>query len=108
MSDDDQITLGSLTDNNLLRWPVWKATGQYVEGDEILVPAQLTDCGEIPPGAGEVWCSCVCRFANGKEVRACAVCWADRADGPRAWAVNCGNQVIRLIVPPAPSFVLDR
>src|SRR4051812_13743118 len=99
MSPTRKITLGHLTDDDLHRCPAWRETGRLIQGDEVLEPVQLTSDGCIPPSAGEVWCRCVCRFSNGQEHVACAVCSADSGEGPHAWSISHSSGAVRLILP---------
>jgi NADPH-dependent curcumin reductase CurA len=52
-----QTTLGALSDEELAAYAAWEATGELNDdGDQILVPAALTEDGRVAASVGEVWC----------------------------------------------------
>lgn len=106
LGNPQQVTLGTLTFEDLGRFPVWEPTGEIEDGDQVLLPVALDLAGRVPSTRGEVWCLCVCRFSNGTEAPACAVCQANSGEGPLGWSVWNGERDVRLILPPAPPFVL--
>ena len=101
-------TLGRLTYEDLRGCPAWEATGETIDDDRMLVPARLTPGGLVSREAGEVWCRSQCLFANGAIHLACTMSRGDAGDGPLAWTVWNGNRDVRLLVPPAPAFVLAK
>ena len=102
-------TIAGLNYADLRECNAWKWTGQCDDrGDEILAQVQFDSTGRIPADVGEVWCLSVCRFADGSEHAACAMCRGDSELGPTAISVWNGTSDIRLMVPPAPDFVLDK
>jgi hypothetical protein len=55
---------------------------------------------------GEVWCACTATFADGSEHAAAALCRGDSDFGPALWTFRLGEESVRLVLPPAPRFVL--
>jgi hypothetical protein len=84
----DEVTIATLNVRLLHQCPAWQWTGKYDnEGNEILLPVTVgIDCN-VPASVGEAWCLCRCRFANGAEYEACAVCDGNTDKGPLAWSV---------------------
>lgn len=101
------VTLGCLTYADLEQHPCWEATGEVVDGDELLRPVQLTRDRRVPRAFGEVWCLSRCTFANGDSHRAFALYRGDIDEGPLAISVWNGAEDVRLVPPPAPSDVLE-
>jgi hypothetical protein len=102
------VTIATLNDQHLRDFPAWEWTGEYDnDGNEILVPVLLNECDAVPQSVGEAWCRCSCRFAEGSEHAASAMCRGDSALGPVGISVWNGQKHVRLILPPAPEFVLQ-
>ena len=107
--DNVRVPLSSLTYSALAAHPAWEGTGHYTEsGDELVRPVAFSEDGRVPDHYGRVWCLCVCRLADGSEHPACAWCSGNAPEGPMAWSIWTGSQDVRLILPPAPSAVLER
>lgn len=101
------VTLGTLSDGDLRDCPAWKSSGQLIDSDKVLVPADLTIEGTIATTVGEVWCRSTCTFRNGATHPATAMYRGDRAEGPLAWTISFSGREIPLVVPPAPAFVIE-
>ncbi len=100
--------LSQLDNSDLLRHPAWLAVGDYAQDvDAELVPLPL-DEGRIPETAGEVWCFCTVTFADGTEHLGSAMCRGDSKDTLSLWSVWKDEEPVRILVPPAPSFVLEK
>jgi hypothetical protein len=104
-----QKTVANLSYDDLREKSGWQWTGAYDDdGNEVLVPVKFDALGRILESAGEVWCLCTCRFANGSEHPACAMCRGDSKEGPLALSVWDGERFVPVILPPAPEFVLEK
>jgi hypothetical protein len=99
-------TLGSLSDEDLAFCPAWQVIEATDDGDQVLVPAPLIASGEVSRSVEEVWCRSVCRLPGGVELPACTLSIANSGEGPIAWSITHNGQEVRLILPPAPEFVL--
>jgi hypothetical protein len=106
MAERITSTLSSLTDEDLVFWPAWRVTTVTDEGDQILAPAPMNSYGEILKTVDQVWCRSVCRLSNGVELPALSLCIGKSNEGPINWSITVDSEELRLILPPAPDFVL--
>jgi hypothetical protein len=105
----EKRTLSQLQNEDLKKYIAWETVVESIDDDDIsLMPADLDKDGRIPESLGEVWCLCRAIFKNGSEYIASAMCRGDSSDGPLLYSVWNGNENIRLILPPAPPFVLEK
>jgi hypothetical protein len=106
---NNKTTLSKLSNADLESGLAWQVTGeQDAENEDILVRAPLIDGEVLPASVREVWCLCWCTFKDGSKHFACAMCRGDTTEGPLAITVWNGSSNIRLMVPPAPTFVLAK
>lgn len=100
-------TLDELSNDLLAAHPVWCGTGiESDDGLQYYTPLRLTPDGLVPSSVGEVFCLSNCRFSDGTNHLACSMCRGDSPEGPLLWTVWDGEKDSRLILPPAPDFVL--
>lgn len=104
-----QTTLAHLDQHKLRDRLAWRWTGMYdAAGDEILEPVHLTSAGRIPATVGEVFCFCLLTFNDNSQHPGCAMCRGDSSLGPIALSAWNDNKSVRLLLPPAPGFVLEK
>lgn len=99
--------LSELGGEDLLARPAWRVTGDPHAADVELEPVDLVQ-GFVSADVGEVWCLCTATFADGSTHHASALCRGDSDFGPRPWSFMQGPNAVRLLLPPAPQFVLDQ
>ncbi len=105
----ENIYLSELTNEHLIKCDSWKVFEESLdEEDVILEPAIKTQDGLVAASNREVWCFCKAIFANGDEHFASAMCRGDSDDGPLLCSVWNGKVDVRILVPAAPSFVLEK
>lgn len=101
--------LSQLKNEDLINYNAWETVVESLDDEDIsLVPVDLDKNGRISATLGEVWCLCRAIFKNGNENLASAMCRADSSDGPLLHSIWNGRENIRLILPPAPPFVLAK
>ncbi len=77
-----------LTCADLLEYPVWAYVPEDIRDPEgPIAPVRLGANRQVPFEAGEVWCLCDARFANGRHHRAVGMCEANGTSGPAALTV---------------------
>lgn len=104
-----RVTLDLLTNDLLIQYPVWGETGELNDdGERFYTPVRLTKKVLVPCEVSEVFCLSKCHFANGTSHLACAMCRGDSPEGPLLWTIWNGQKDVRLILPPAPDFVLQK
>ena len=106
----EKRTIQTMTYADFAVTPVWalKAGDAGQLTNPPLVPVTLAAGQKVPKELGELWCLCRARFADGTEHQAAGMCRGDEAIGPLMWSIWNGTQDVRLLVPPAPEFVLAR
>jgi hypothetical protein len=104
-----KIRLSQLTNEYLKTNSAWETIVETIDEEDVqLTPVEFDQKGRIPIHLGEVWCLCRAIFANETEYIASAMCRGDSSDGPLLWSVWNGSEDVRLMLPPAPSFVLEK
>jgi len=105
----EERTLANLSNADLQRVHAWEVTGKKSsKGESILIPVGLVDGEVVPRNVGEIWCLCRCTFNDASEHIASAMCRGDSSDGPLGISVWNGERSLRIMVPPAPPFVLEK
>jgi hypothetical protein len=104
----DAIKLSKIEISDLKRIDAWKILeSTYDDEDMTLIPAEKNRQGFITRENGDLWCWCKATFANGALHDAIALCRGDSDQGPMLWTFWNGEDVVGLMVPPAPDFVLE-
>lgn len=105
----NQTTLGKLTQKELQACPAWAVLGDmFAQDDPVIEPVRFDENGQIASDVGEVWCLCEATFADKTKYSAGAWCCGNTTEGPSVWEICNGEWGMRLCVPPAPHFVLER
>lgn len=108
MTSIDQLKLSELTNIHLEEIKAWRVLEDTIEEEDVtLSPAYFTKEGLISKRNGMVWCLCKSIFANGEEFKGVSMCRGDSDEGPLLLSVWNGHDYIRIIMPPAPLFVLN-
>ena len=103
-----QIKFSDLNMSSFQNHDSWQVLEETLEEIDIsLIPADKNESGLISSKNGEVWCLSKMTFFNNEQHFASSMCRGDSNEGPILWSVWKDNELITLMLPPAPDFVLD-
>ncbi len=98
----------TLRPSDFLEVAAWQGVGDYLEdADPEYQPVRFDAAGRVPASAGYVHCRCVATFSDGTKHEAVGICGSHSEEGPELVSVLRGEQYHRVMVPPAPPFVLE-